>query len=60
VASRILTVLGALTGGLLGGTIGLRPTIAFAAVAYSVPFLYSLGSPLRTASSLVSEEQTVR
>jgi MFS family permease len=56
VAGRILTVLGALAGGLLGETIGLRPTITVAAVAYSIPFLYSLRSPLRRASRIVDKE----
>jgi MFS family permease len=49
VLGEILTVAGALLGGLLGQTLGLRPAIAVAAVAYGVPFLYSLVSPLRHA-----------
>lgn len=49
VLGEILTVTGALIGGLLGETLGLRPAIAIAAVAYGVPFLYSLVSPLRQA-----------
>jgi hypothetical protein len=51
VLSSVLAVIGALLGGLLGETVGLRPTIAIAAVGYAVPFLYSLVSPLRRASS---------
>jgi MFS family permease len=49
VLGEVLTVAGALLGGLLGEMIGLRPAIAIAAVAYAVPFLYSLSSPLRRA-----------
>ncbi|HWC31580.1 MAG TPA: hypothetical protein VG709_00455 [Actinomycetota bacterium] len=55
VVGEIATLLGALTGGLLGDTIGLRPAIATAAVMYSIPFFYSLASPLRRAS-LIAEE----
>lgn len=51
VLSSVLAVIGALLGGLLGETVGLRPTIAIAAAGYAVPFLYSLVSPLRRASS---------
>ena len=51
VLSSVLAVIGALLGGLLGETVGLRPTIAIVAVGYALPFLYSLVSPLRRASS---------
>jgi Na+/melibiose symporter-like transporter len=49
VLGEILTVVGALIGGLVGETLGLRPAIAVAAVAYGLPFLYALVSPLRDA-----------
>jgi MFS family permease len=49
VLGEVLTVTGALVGGLLGETLGLRAAIAIAAVAYAVPFLYALVSPLRHA-----------
>jgi MFS family permease len=49
----MLTVVGAFIGALLGETLGLRAAIAVSAVAYSVPFLYSLASPLRHASRMV-------
>jgi MFS-type transporter involved in bile tolerance (Atg22 family) len=55
VAGRVMTLAGALTGGFLAEAIGLRPTIAVAAVAYSVPFFYSLVSPLRTAERPAGE-----
>jgi MFS family permease len=51
VAGRVLTVCGALAGGMLGETIGLRPTIAIAAVAYAIPFVYAITSPLRTVGT---------
>ena len=55
VAGRLMTLAGALTGGFLAEAIGLRPTIAVAAVAYSVPFFYALVSPLRTAERPAGE-----
>jgi predicted MFS family arabinose efflux permease len=51
VAGRVLTVCGALAGGMLGETIGLRATIAIAAVAYAIPFVYAITSPLRTVGT---------
>jgi MFS family permease len=56
VLGSILTVGGALLGGLLGDTLGLRPTMLIAAVGYAAPFLYSLFSPLRTVSLDVRTE----
>jgi MFS family permease len=50
VLRNVLTVLGALVGGLLGETIGLRSAIVVAALGYGIPFLLVLGSPLRSAS----------
>jgi MFS family permease len=49
VLGEVLTVTGALIGGLLGEALGLRPAIAVAAIAYAVPFFYALVSPLRSA-----------
>jgi MFS family permease len=49
VLGEVLAVTGALIGGLLGETLGLRPAIAIAAVGYAVPFFYALVSPLRSA-----------
>jgi MFS family permease len=47
---RVLTVAGALLGGFLGETVGLRLTIAVCAVSYAVPFVYAVfTTPLRTA-----------
>jgi MFS family permease len=46
---RVLTVVGALVGGFLGERIGLRPTILVCALAYAVPFVYAVSSPLRSA-----------
>lgn len=54
VLGDILTVVGALIGGYLGQTLGLRAAITVAAVGYAVPFLYSLASPLRQASRIAS------
>ena len=45
-----MMVLGALAGGFIGETIGLRPAVAIVAVGYGVPFLYALASPLRSAA----------
>ena len=56
VLGRIMAVIGALLGGFLGETLGLRATVAVAAVGYGIPFLYSLASPLRTASSRAEPE----
>src|SRR5207244_11751270 len=56
VLGRILSVAGALLGGLLGETLGLRPAVAVAAVGYGIPFLYALTSPLRTASTRAETE----
>lgn len=54
VLGAVMSVVGALLGGLLGDTVGLRPAIALAAVAYAIPFVYSLVSPLRSAASIVA------
>ena len=43
---------GALLGGLLGGAIGLRSTLAIGAVGVSLAWLWLLCSPLRTLSGL--------
>ncbi len=58
VVSRVMWVIGALLGGLLGEHLGLRATVAVAAVGYGIPFLYALSSPLRTASTRVQPEST--
>ena len=50
VLRNILTVLGALVGGVLGETIGLRSAIGVAALGYGIPFWVVLGSPIRAAS----------
>jgi MFS family permease len=42
-----LQPLGAILGGVLGGAIGLRPTLALAALFWSLLFLWPLFSPLR-------------
>ena len=57
VVGEVATLLGALTGGLLGDTIGLRPAIATAAILYGIPFLYALASPLRRASRVAEEAE---
>ena len=49
VLGHVMMVLGALVGGLIGETVGLRPAVAVLAVGYGVPFFYALASPLRTA-----------
>jgi MFS family permease len=58
VLGAVMAVIGALVGGFLGETLGLRPAIAIAAVAYAVPFLYSLVSPLRHATRIVETKAT--
>ena len=44
-------IVGAAIGGWLGETIGTRPTILVVALGYTVPFLLSLVTPLRTATT---------
>lgn len=46
----VLWFVGALAGGFLGETVGLRPAVVVLAIGYSIPFLYALVSPLRTAA----------
>ena len=46
----VLWLVGALAGGFLGETVGLRPAVVVLAIGYSIPFLYALVSPLRTAA----------
>jgi MFS family permease len=45
---RVLWLVGALAGGILGEAVGLRAAVAVAAVGYAIPFVYALVSPLRT------------
>jgi len=47
---RVLWLVGALAGGLVGETVGLRPAVVVAAVGYAIPFVYALFSPLRSAA----------
>jgi MFS family permease len=47
----LMGIAGAAIGGWLGEAIGLRPTIAVVAVAYTIPVWYALVSPLKTAST---------
>ncbi len=49
----VLWLVGALTGGFLGETIGLRPAVVVLALGYGVPFLYALWSPLRSAGEAI-------
>ena len=51
VLRAVMTIVGAALGGWLGGTIGARSTILVAAIGYTVPFLTSLFSPLRLATT---------
>jgi MFS family permease len=51
VLGGILTIAGALTGGLLGETIGPRWTILVAALGYTVPFFWTLFGPVRYATT---------
>jgi MFS family permease len=53
----VLTVIGAFIGGLLGETVGLRAAIVVAAIGYSIPFLYSLVSPLRRATLIAAKAE---
>lgn len=55
VLGDVLTVAGAVIGGILGETLGLRSAIVVAAVGYAIPFLYVLVSPLRRASRIAPE-----
>ena len=45
---QVMMVAGALMGGLLGETWGLRPAVVVLSLGYAIPFLYALASPLRT------------
>jgi MFS family permease len=51
VLRAIAAILGAALGGWLGETFGTRPTIVAVAFAYTVPFLVSLATPLRAATT---------
>jgi MFS family permease len=46
---RVLWLVGALAGGFVGETVGLRPAVVVAAVGYAIPFVYAIFSPIRTA-----------
>ena len=46
---RVLWFVGALAGGFIGETVGLRPAVVVVAVGYAIPFLYAVFSPLRNA-----------
>ena len=50
VVGAVATVVGALAGGALGEVIGLRPTIATVACAYTIPALLAPFTALRTAA----------
>jgi MFS family permease len=54
VLGGVMTVTGAILGGFLGETIGLRGAMVVAAVAYSIPFLYVWVSPLRRATRIAA------
>jgi MFS family permease len=54
VLGGLMTICGALIGGALGETIGPRLTILVAAFGYTVPFFWSLFTPLRTATTAPS------
>jgi MFS family permease len=45
----VLWLVGALAGGFLAETVGLRPAVVVVSLGYAIPFLYALASPLRTA-----------
>jgi MFS family permease len=46
---EVMMVVGALTGGFIGETVGLRPAVVCLSLGYAIPFLYAVSSPLRTA-----------
>jgi MFS family permease len=45
----VLWLVGALAGGVLGETVGLRAAVVVLALGYAIPFVYALFSPLRSA-----------
>jgi len=49
VLGHVMMVAGALAGGFIGETVGLRPAVVVLSLGYGIPFLYALSSPLRTA-----------
>jgi len=49
VLGRVMWVMGALIGGFVGETVGLRPAVLILSLGYGAPFLYAVASPLRTA-----------
>jgi MFS family permease len=51
VLGGLMVIAGATIGGWLGDTIGARTTILVAAVGYTVPFVWSLFTPLRDATT---------
>jgi MFS family permease len=48
VLGHVMMVAGALAGGFLGETVGLRSAVLVLSLGYGIPFLYALSSPLRT------------
>jgi MFS family permease len=50
---RVLWLVGALIGGFVGEVVGLRPAVVVLALGYSIPFVYALASPLRTADEAI-------
>jgi MFS family permease len=49
VLGHVMMVAGALFGGFLGETVGLRPAVVVLSLGYGIAVLYALASPLRTA-----------
>jgi MFS family permease len=49
VLGHVMMVAGALAGGYIGETVGLRPAVVVLSLGYGIPFLFALSSPLRTA-----------
>jgi hypothetical protein len=50
VLGDVMYLSGAVIGGVLGETVGLRTAVVVASIGYAVPFLYVLASPVRRAS----------
>jgi MFS family permease len=57
---RVLWVIGAIGAGLVAQAIGLRETMIVIAVAYGVPVLYALASPLRSAQGEIPTDDESR
>ena len=53
----VMWLVGALAGGFLAESVGLRPAVVVLAIGYAIPFAYALFSPLRNGEAIRSRTQ---